>query len=126
MERITKKLILLTLDTLLTECREKKAAIVWVAPVSTPEWYRQDPDLPRLTSRVLVTVLENGRLIEWRYWVGRALAEVTGDGLRLPPWLRRKTDEALSTITKRIGDAGLEIREGLLASDAVTVDTFRL
>ena len=54
-ERITKKLILLSLDTLLTECREKKAAIVWVASVSTPEWYRQDPDLPRLTSRVLVT-----------------------------------------------------------------------
>ncbi len=125
---MAKKLIMLSLDTLLTEFREEKVAIVWVAPVTTPEWYRQDPGLPRLTSRVLVTAtaLENGRLIEWRYWVGRALAEVTGDGLRPPPWLRRKTDEALSTITKRIGDASFEIREGLLASDAVTVDTFRL
>jgi hypothetical protein len=123
---MAKKLIMLSLDALLTEFREQKVAIVWVASVSTPEWYRQDPDLPRLTSRVLVTVLENGRLIEWRYWVGRALAEVTGEGLRLPPWLRRKTDEALSTITKRIDDAGFEIREGLIASDTVTVDTFRL
>jgi hypothetical protein len=125
---MAKKLIMLSLEALLTECREQKVAIVWVAPVTTPEWYRQDPGLPRLTSRVLVTAtaLESGRLIEWRYWVGRALAEVSEGGLRPPPWLRRKADEALSAITKCVDDGGFEVREGLLASDTVTVDTFRL
>jgi hypothetical protein len=52
---MAKKLIMLSLEALLTEFREQKVAIVWVAPVTTPEWYRQDPGLPRLTSRVLVT-----------------------------------------------------------------------
>ncbi len=45
---MAKKLILLSLDTLLTECRERKVAIVWVAPVTTPEWFRHDPGLPVL------------------------------------------------------------------------------
>jgi hypothetical protein len=122
------KQILISLNMLLTELREQKVTIVWIAPVTTPEWYRQDPGLPRLTSRILLTATtgENGRLIEWRYWVGRALGEASEAGIGPPPWLRRKTDEALSKISKRIDDAGFETREGLLAPDTVTVDIFRL
>ena len=83
--------------------------------------------LPRLTIRVIVTAAIDEHLwAEWRHWVGRALAEVTERGLHLPDGLRKKGDAALAEISKRVDDAGFQIREGLIAHDTVTIDSFRL
>jgi hypothetical protein len=64
--------------------------------------------------------------VEWRYWVGRAVAEVSERGLHLPATLQRKGNEAIAVISKLVDDAGFEIREGILAHDTAAMDTFRL
>ncbi len=63
---------------------------------------------------------------EWRHWVGRALAEVSDPGVHLPAWLREKQDRALAEVSKRVDDAGLLIREGIITHDAGVLDSFRL
>jgi len=121
------KLIFDSLDALLAELRDRKVEVVRVSPAVTSEPLRATAGLPRLTSRVIVTAAIDEHLwAEWRHWVGRALAEVTERGLHLPDGLRKKGDAALAEISKRVDDAGFQIREGLIAHDTVTIDSFRL
>ena len=54
------------------------------------------------------------------------MAEVSERRLHLPVTLQRKGNEALATISRRVDDAGFEIREGILAHDTAAMDTFRL
>ena len=121
------KLIFDSLDALLAELRDRKVEVVRVSPAVTSEPLRATAGLPRLTSRVIVTAaIDDHFWAEWRHWVGRALAEVTERGLHLPDGLRKKGDAALAEISKRVDDAGFQIREGLIAHDTVAIDSFRL
>ena len=121
------KLIFESLDGLFVELRDRKVEVVRVSPAITSEPLRATAGVPRLTSRVIVTAaLDEHLWAEWRHWVGRALAEVTERGLHLPDGLRKKGDAALAQISKRVDDAGFQIREGLIGHDTVTIDSFRL
>ena len=121
------KLLFDSLDALLTELRERKVTVVRISPTIERESGARTGGIPHLTSRVLVTAaLDDHLWTEWRHWVGRAVAEVSERGLYLPATLQRKANEALAAISKRVDDAGFEIREGILAHDTAAMDTFRL
>ncbi len=59
---------------------------------------------------------------EWRCLVGRARAEVTAEGCRVPASLAALTEERLSEVRGWIETAGLVSREGLLAPDTESMD----
>jgi len=120
------KLIFDSLDALLAEAKERKVDTVRVARAVHLETARPGAGVPHLTSRVIVTAALDERLwAEFRLWVGRAPAEVGERGFHLSEWLKKKSDAQLAEVTKRIDDAGLLIREGLLAHDGSWVDSFR-
>ena len=120
------KLIFDSLDALLAEAKERRVEAVRVARAVHMETARPGAGVPHLTSRVIVTAALGERLwAEFRLWVGRAPAEVSERGLHLPEGLKKKSDAALADIAKRIDDAGLPIREGLLAHEGSWVDSFR-
>ena len=119
------KLIFDSLDALLAELKERKVEIVRVSRAIHIEGGRPTAGIPHLTSRVIVTATIDDHLwAEWRLWIGRAIAEVGERGLHLPDRLRTKGDAALADITKRIDDASFQIREGLLAHDTASMDSF--
>jgi hypothetical protein len=121
------KLIFDSLDALVQELRDQKVDVVRVSPAVQAELDARGVGVPRLTCRIVVTAaLADQGWAEWRYWVGRAPAEVGERGLQLPDWLARKRDEALRAVSQRLDDEGLAIREGLLAHDTALVDCFRL
>jgi hypothetical protein len=121
------KLIFDSLDALLAELRDRQVEVVRVSPAITREPLRATAGVPRLTSRVIVTAAIDAYLwAEWRHWVGRALAEVTERGLHLPEALRKKGDAALAEVSRRVDEAGFQVREGLIAHDSAVIDSFRL
>ena len=121
------KLLFDALDAILTELRERKVTVVRISPAIERETGARTGGIPHLTSRVIVCAAIDEHLwVEWRYWVGRAVAEISERGLHLPASLQRKGDEALAAIAKRVDDEGFEIREGILAHDTAAIDTFRL
>ena len=121
------KLLFDSLDAILTELRERKITVVRISPAIERETGARTGGIPHLTSRVIVTATVDDHLwAEWRHWVGRAVAEFSERGLHLPERLRHRGDEAIALISKRVDDAGFEIREGILAHDTAAMDTFRL
>jgi hypothetical protein len=121
------KLLFDSLDALLAEVRDRKVEIVRISPALAIDMGRRTAGIPHLVSRVLVTsALDEDHWAEWRHWVGRAIAEVGDRGLHLPAWLREKQERALAEISKRVDDAGLLIREGILTHDTGVMDSFRL
>lgn len=121
------KLLFDSLDAFLAEIRDRKVAIVRISPALSIDTGRRSAGIPHLVSRVLVTAaLDEHHWAEWRHWVGRAIAEVGDRGLHLPAWLREKQDRALAAVSKRVDDAGLLIREGILTHDTGVMDSFRL
>src|SRR5262245_26877295 len=121
------KLLFDSLDAILTELRDRKVTVVRISPAIEREIGARTGGIRQLTSRVIVTAaLDEHLWAEWRHWVGRAVAEISERGLHLPATLQRKGDDALAAISKRVDDAGLEIREGILAHDTAAMDTFRL
>jgi hypothetical protein len=120
------KLIFDSLDGLLLELRDRKVQVVRLSPAIHLETGPRTAGVPHLTSRVVVTAaLDEHLWAEWRYWVGRGLAEVGEQGLHLPEALARKASTALADISKRLDDAGLSLRDGMLAPDTVAMDSFR-
>jgi hypothetical protein len=121
------KLLFESLDAFLGEARDRKVEIVRISPALEVARGRRTAGVPQLVSRVLVTAaLDDHQWVEWRYWVGRAIAEVGERGLHLPAWLQEKQDQALAQVSKRVDDAGLLIREGILTHDRGVMDSFRL
>jgi len=121
------KLLFDSLDAMLTELRDRKVTVIRISPAIEREGGTRTGGIPHLTSRVIVTAaIEDHLWSEWRHWVGRAVAEITERGLHLPATLQRKANEAIAVISRRVDDAGFEIREGILAHDTALMDTFRL
>jgi hypothetical protein len=121
------KLIFDSLDTMLSELRERKVEVVRISPVIQAETGARTAGIPHLTSRVIVTAAIDERFwAEWRYWVGRSVAEVDERGMHLPDWLKKKGDAASAAISKRVDDASFQVREGFIAHDTCAVDNFRL
>ena len=121
------KILFDSLDAILTELRDRKVTVVRISPAIERETGARTGGIPHLTSRVIVSAAIDTHLwVEWRHWVGRAVAEISERGLHLPGTLRRKGDEAIAAIAKRVDDEGFEIREGILAHDTAAMDTFRL
>ena len=105
-------------DALLTELRDRTVTVVRISPAIERETGARTGGILHLTSRVIVSAAIDTHLwVEWRYWVGRAVAEISERGLHLPGTLRRKGDEAIAAIAKHVDDAGFQILEGILAHD---------
>jgi len=127
MWRAMPKLTFPSLEATITTFRESQVRIVWICPETKLEDEAWTSGIPYLTSRVVVTaVIDRNLWAEWRYWVGRAMAEGTARGLRVPDWLQQKNDQKLAEVTKRIDEAGFEVREGMLCHALSAMDTFRL
>jgi len=121
------KLLFDSLDAFLAEIRDRKVQIVRISPVLSIDTGRRSAGIQHLVSRVLVTAaLDDHQWAEWRHWVGRAIAEISDRALHVPAWLREKQDQALAEVSKRVDDAGLLIREGILTHDTGVMDSFRL
>ncbi len=121
------KLIFDSLDAMLSELRDRKVEVVRISPVIQAETGARTAGIPHLTSRAVVTAAIDERFwAEWRYWVGRSVAEVSERGLHLPERLKKKGDAAAAEISKRVDDANFQIREGFIAHDTCAVDNFRL
>jgi hypothetical protein len=121
------KLLFDSLDALLAELRERNVEVVRVSRVTELEQGPRTAGMPQFVSRVLVTVaLDERSWAEWRHWVGQAVPEIDGGRPRLPAWLREKQDFALAEISRRLDEAGLRIREGILTHDRGVMDSFRL
>jgi hypothetical protein len=121
------KLTFNTLEGLFTELREQQIAVVRVAPAIHADMLRTVGGIPHLTCRVVVTArVDRGEWIEWRFQVGRAVAEVGDRGLQVPAWLQTRSDEALREVSRRVDEAGFLIREGMLTHDTAVMDAFRL
>lgn len=121
------KLLFDSLEGLLTELRERKVDVVRVCSAVHSDSGLRTGGIPHLTRRIVVTAAVDDHLwAEFRYWVGRGVAEVNERGLQLPPRLVKLGDEALAGISKRLDDGGFQIREGMLAHDTQAIDNFRL
>jgi hypothetical protein len=121
------KLLFDSLDALLAELRDRQVRVVRVSPMIHAETGARTAGIPHLTNRVVVTAAIDERLwAEWRYWVGRTIAEVGERGLRQPDWLRKKAAAALAEVSRKVDEAGFQIREGIVAHDTVSLDCFSL
>lgn len=121
------KLLFDSLDALLVELRDRKVDIVRVSPAVAIEKGVEAPGAPQLVSRVLATAaLGESSWAEWRYRVGQAAVETGQSEFQLPPRLREQQDRALAEVSKRVDEAGFQIREGILTHDQGVMDTFRL
>ena len=121
------KLLFDSLDALLAELRERKVEIVRVSPALEVDMGPRTAGVPQLVGRILVTAaLDDHHWAEWRYWVGRAVAEITAQGFQLPAGLRERRDRALAEASRRVDEAGFLLREGILTHDTGVLDSFRL
>jgi hypothetical protein len=121
------KLLFDSLDGLLAELRDRSIAIVRVSSAVEIEAGRRPAGVPHVVSRVLVTAaLGEASWAEWRHWVGQAAVEVGRSEFQLPPSLREAQDRALAEVARRVDEAGLAIREGILTHDRGVMDSFRL
>ena len=121
------KLLFESLDALLVELRDRKVEVVRVSPALEIETGPWAAGTPHLVSRVLVTAaLDDRTWVEWRLWVGQAVAEPDRPEFHMPSWLREKQDRALAEVSRRVDEAGFLIREGILTHDTGVMDTFRL
>jgi len=121
------KLLFDSLDALLVELRDRKVEVVRVSPAVAIELGPRTTDVPHLVSRLLVTAaLDDRSWAEWRYWVGEAVVEIGRSEFQLPVWLRERQDRVLAEVSRRVDEAGFQIREGILTHDQGVMDTFRL
>ena len=121
------KLLFESLDGLFTELRDRNVQVVRVSSAIAIEADARTGGVPRLIARVLVTAaFDEQRWAEWRLWVGQAIADLACRDFDIPLWLRDKRDHALATVAQRVDDAGFQIREGIVAHDTGTMDSFRV
>jgi len=121
------KLLFDSLEAMLTELRDQQIKVVRISPAVEQEASTEPGGIPSLVSRVIATAVLDERLwAEWRYRVGRGVADIVERGLVPPEWLRRRSDEALAIIAQYVDHEGFDIREGIVAHDTAAIDTFRL
>jgi hypothetical protein len=89
-------LIFDSLDSLLTGLRDRKVQVVRHL-AGDLSGNAPAHGVPHLTSRVIVTAALTEQLwAEWRYRVGRGLAEIGDKGLHLPEALRMKANARMA------------------------------
>ena len=121
------KLLFDSLDGLLTELRDANVKAIRVSPALAVETNARTGGIPHVVVRVLVTaVLDEHRWAELRLWIGQSMADPSCRDVDVPSWLVEARDRALARISKRVDDAGLLIREGIVTHDAGAMDSFRL
>lgn len=120
------KLLFNWLDALLTELRDRKVDVVRILPTIELDTSPRTDGVTHVVACVLVTAaLDDHQWAEWRHWVGRAVAEADrGGGVQLPVSLRDRRDRALADVSKRVDDAGFQIREGIVTHDTGVMDCF--
>src|SRR5262245_45245475 len=110
-----------SLKGLLAEVKDRKIASVRVAAFMQSDVVTNG--LPRYTAWVIVTaLLDWGCWTEWRLLVGRGHAEVTESGAVVPPRIAERMTDRAHEVRARVADAGFEVREGLFAHDAESMD----
>lgn len=110
-----------SLKGLLAEVKEGKVDTVRVAAFIQSDFVANG--MPRYTAWVVVTALLDWDLwTEWRLLVGRGHAEVTESGAVVPPRVAERMAEGAKEVRARVAEAGLGIRNGLLAHDAEGMD----
>src|SRR5262249_11623927 len=116
------KIIHQSLSGLLAEVKERgKVDGVRVAALMQSTF--EAAGLPRYTSWVIVSAhVDWEKWAEWRLVVGRRRAEVTAQGCRVPDKLAALTEEKLAEVRGWIEAAGLDMRDGILAADAETLE----
>ena len=79
--------------------------------------------VPRYTAWVVVTaVLDWDLWAEWRLLVGRGHSELTETGAVVPARITERMAERGKEVRARVTEAGLGVRDGLLAHDAESMD----
>ena len=110
-----------SLKGLLTEVRDHKVEVVRVAAFMQSEVVANG--LPRYTAWVVVTAMLDWDLwTEWRLLVGRGHAEVTESGVVVPARIATLINERGAEVRARVAEAGLAVRDGMLAHDAEGMD----
>ena len=110
-----------SLKGLLHEVKDKKVEAVRVAAFMQSDVVTNG--LPRYTVWVVVTsVLDWDLWTEWRLLVGRGHAEVTERGAVLPARIAALMTERAAEVRARVAEAGLGVRDGMLAHDAEAMD----
>jgi hypothetical protein len=115
-----------SLTALLHEVKERNVEAVRVAA------YLQSSDvvsngIPRYTAWVVVTTqLDWSLWTEWRLLVGRGYAELTEHGAAVPARLAELLKEKTREIRARVTEAGLGVRDGILANDTEAMDRCRV
>jgi hypothetical protein len=120
------KLVFESLDALMAELRDRKVGVVRISPAVELDRSPGTDGVPHVVMRVLVTAtIDDHQWAEWRLWIGRATgAAGPGGGVQLPASLRDPRDRALADISKRVDDAGFQIREGIVTHDMGVMDCF--
>jgi hypothetical protein len=110
-----------SLKGLLQEVKDKKVETVRVAGFVQADVVSNG--LPRYTAWVVVTALLDWDLwTEWRLLVGRGHGEVTEAGAVVPPRIAERLAERGKDVRARVAEAGLGVRDGLLAHDSESMD----
>lgn len=110
-----------SLKGLLQEVKDKKVDAVRVAGFMQGDVVANG--IPRYTAWVVVTALLDWDLwAEWRLLVGRGHAELTETGATVPPRIAERMAERGQAVRARVAEAGLGVRDGLLADDAESMD----
>jgi len=106
---------------LLQEVKDKKVDAVRVAGFMQSDVVANG--IPRYTAWVVVTAMLDWDLwTEWRLLVGRGHAEVTERGAVLPMRIAELMKERAADVRTRVTEAGLDVRDGMLAHDAEAMD----
>ena len=112
-----------SLENLLQEVKAKKLDWVRVAGFLQCDVGANANGMPRYAAWVVVTAALDWDLwTEWRLLVGRGYAEVSESGAVVPPRIAERLAERGREVRARVAEAGLGLRDGLLAADAESVD----
>ncbi len=110
-----------SLRGLLQEVKDRKVETVRVAAFMQSDVVANG--LPRYTAWVVVTAMLDWDLwTEWRLLVGRGHAEVAEGGAVVPARIAGLINERGAEIRARVAEAGLGVRDGMLAHDAEGMD----
>jgi hypothetical protein len=110
-----------SLKALLQEVKDKKVDAVRVAGFMQSDVVANG--MPRYTAWVVVTaVLDWDLWTEWRLLVGRGHAEMTEAGAVVSPRIAERLAERGNEVRARVAEAGLGVRDGLLAADSESMD----
>ena len=110
-----------SLRALLQEVTERNLEAVRVAAFLQSDVVSDG--MPRYTAWVVVTaMLDEPLWAEWRLLVGRGHAEVTEQGAVAPARLGELLKHRTREIRTRVAEAGLGVRDGILAHDAEAMD----